>query len=637
MNKRKENETDFPEERPDGAVMPEGAAHRSADDKSKDFVVEVCDRITAPSRQVPVEKDAQRTYTPLRCGGLAGFFGDKNIIEQLCARRMKLASRRHEKEFFTSMLEGAVVPTSGTDEAPLLPGRKQWRHYRPYESQRHGRSQPNLQALMDATLRLRKMNPDLVWNKNLKAKIAALTSRVFGPCFAFAPPKILPQPKRCNEYRAIAAFQDDDKLIGSLTAQYFRQQFDPLFLDCSLAFRLRSHEDPRMRAMERIDELRQRHEGAPIYVAEADIMGFFDTVDHGVAWERLEALADAGNIALDPKALAVLRAYLDGYSFPSNVLGTADQLRSKMGADAHFAWPLDQLRALLHKDPLASRVGIPQGGALSHVIANVMLHFADAAVERFRLEGHDLLYFRFCDDVIFLSSSREVTARAFEIYLDQLRLLKLPVYPPVKIARYCGEAKPEYWAAKSKATFAWGTSIEAGEIPWIGFLGYELRRNGLLRIRRSSIDKQKDKITAIVGHAVRHLDHAIEKGSSRFFRVSLRSFVNRVVGKVIATSVGRMTIGTEVAGPCSRTFASGFRFLVGKWFPLKMFRELDRHRERNIRRLKRRAGKVPAPKMKSHGRKVRVPKFFGRPFSYLAQFYSRNKHRRNPSPTTPSE
>ena len=36
-------------------------------------------------------------------------------------------------------------------------------------------------------------------------------------------------------------------------------------------------------------------------------------------------------------------------------------------------------------------------------------------------------------------------------------------------------------------------------------------------------------------------------------------------------------------------FDSGFRFLMGKKFPLRMFRELDWHRERNIRRLKRRA------------------------------------------------
>lgn len=542
----KENRTEeipsFPEERLDGALLPRGAAHRSADEKPKDFVVEVCDRRTAPSRQVPVEKDATRTYTPLRCGGLADFFGDKSVIEQLCTQRVKLASRRHEKQFFSSMLEGEEVATTAMGEAPLLPGRKLWRHYRPYENQRNGRSQPNLQALIAATHRLRKRFPTLAWNKNLEAKIESLTSRVFGPDFAFGVPMIQPLLKSNIAYRPIAAFGADDKLICSLTAKYFQQQFDHLFLDCSLAFRLLNNGDPRMHAMERIDELRKRDEGVPIYVAEADIMGFFDTVDHGIVSERLDALAAIGNISIDPKALTVFRAYLAVYSFPNNVLGAADELRSKMGADGQFAWPLDQLR-IFHKDPLASRIGIPQGGALSHFIANVMLHFADAAVERFRLQGHDLLYFRFCDDVIFLSSSRDVTARAFEIYLEQLRLLKLLVHPPIKkVARYYGKAKPEYWATKSKATFAWGTNIEAGEIPWIGFLGYELRRDGLPRIRRSSINKQKDKITAIMGSAVRHLGRTVEKGSGHSLRVSLRSFVNRVCGRVL--------VGIRNSGGC---------------------------------------------------------------------------------------
>lgn len=634
MNKNQtEDKADFAAERSDGTDQTAGAAHRSAGEKSPDFVVDVRDWEVAPIRnQVPVEKDANRKNTPLRCGGLApasflsDFFSDRNLIEQICVDRLKLATRRHEEEFFSSMLAGQAahaIPASGD---PLLPGRREWRHYRPYEDQRNSSKQANLCALINATLKLRKKNPHLAWNKNLEAKITAIRNRVFGADFSFAVPTIRPKLKKGQDYRATASFSDDDKIIDSCTAQYFREQIDSALLDCCLAFRLRKHGDPRMRSMKRIDEFRQRHNGGTIYVAEADIRGCYDTIDHDTVREQLEAFATTEKIALDPKALAVFDAFLDVYSFPRNVLGVEQELRDKKGARARFPWPLDELREF-HTDPLTSRIGIPQGGALSCVIVNVLLHSADLALEQFRLEGNDVLFLRFCDDVIFLSPSREITARAFEIYLEQLRSLKLPVYPPVCLPKYRGKERKTCREEKSKMPFAWGDNIAAGEIPVIGFLGYEMWRDGFVRIRRSSIEKQKQKVTAVVGQAVRHLDEVIATGSKQALRVSVRSYVTKVVGKVIATAVGRVTIGKEGTGPQPRTFASGFRFLVGRKFPLKQFRELDRHRERQHRRLLRRVKLVPDQEVKAPTRKKRVPRFFGRPFSYLGQFSFPGKKR----------
>lgn len=634
MNKnRKEDKADFAAERSEETETA-GIVHRSADGKSSDFVVEVRDCEVAPIRKAPVEKDTKQN-APLRCGGLspasslADFFSDVKLIEQICAERIKLAARRHEKEFFPSMLVGQVaraIPPA--DEVPLLPGRKTWSHYRPYAGQRNRGGKPsNLCALIDATLRLRKRNPNRVWNKNLETKLSAIRNRVFGDHFCFAEPAIRPKLKKSHDYRATASFSADDKIIDSCTAEYFRQQIDSALLDCCLAFRLRKHGDPRSRAMKRIDEFRQRYNNGTIYVAEADVRGCYDTINHDTVREQLEALATTENIALDPKALAVFDAFLDVYSFPRNVMGVEQELRDKKGARARFPWPPDELREF-HTDPLTSRIGIPQGGALSCVIVNVLLHRADLALEQFRLEGNDLLYPRFCDDVIILSPSRDITARAFEIYLEQLRLLKLPVHSPTSLRIYRGEGRKIYRKAKSKEPFAWGDNTAAGEIPVIGFLDYEMWRDGTVRIRLSSIGKQKQKVTAIVGQAVRHLDEVIATGSKQALRVSVRSYVTKVVGKVIATAVGRVTIGKEGTGPLPRTFASGFRFLVGRKFPLKQLRELDRHRERNIRRLRRRAAKVPPQTVNRNKKRVRIPRFFGRPYSYLAQFFSPQNRRR---------
>jgi hypothetical protein len=639
-NKQTGDEADFAAQRSVWTDQPAGAAHRRADENSSDFVVDVRDREIAPSRHmVPVEKDKRARTTPLRGGGpspatsLADFFVDKKIIKRICVNRIKMAARRHESEFLTSMLasqsasEFPVVETS----LPLLPGRKQWRHYRPYKNQR-GQITKSLDflSLVNGTIRLRKKHPNLAWNKNLEAKIKAIRSRVFEADFSFLQPTIRPKLKKDHAYRAIALFCEDDKIIISLTAKYFQKQLDFLLPNSCLAFRMQNR-DPRMLALRHIDEFRQRHRAGTIYVANADMMSCFNTISHRVAYGQLETLIKAANITLDPKALEVLRAYLDVYSFPHNVLSAEQELRDKKGPLAFFPWPLDQLHKF-HDDPMSANIGIPQGGALSLVIANVMLYAADIVVEHFRLQGNDLLYFRFIDDVIFLSPSREITAHAFRIFQEQLRLLKLPVHAPTNLPPYRAEGRKIYREVKSRAPFAWGNNIDAGEIPVLSFLGYEMFRDGFVRIRRSSIEKHKNKITAIVGQAVRPLNEAIQTGSKQALRVSVRSYVTKTHGKVIASAVGRVKLAKEIAGPLPRSFAAGFRFLVGKRFPLKLFRELDRHRERNIRRLKRVAAKVSPQEIKGKKKmlRVRIPRFFGRPYSYLAQFYFPKKRlRRN--------
>lgn len=630
MSSRKRKQADVPAVQPCVACHQAGAVRRSADEESQGSVIDVRGREKAPSRQVPVEKEATHNNQSLRygephaAGFLDVFLSDKRIIEYFCSERMKVASQRHDRQFFSLMEEGGNLPEVCQSELPILPGRRTWHKFRPPESERGtlGSRHPNHEALLSATLTLRRTNPDLGWNQNLQNKIDMVRSRVLRPDFSFESPKIWPVRKEKSEYRAIASFSKDDKLLAGQAARYFLREFDPLFSEASLAFRSKKFSDPRGWALERIIEFSRRYSAVPLYVAEADIMGFFDCVDHTVVRERVEALAHEGGIDLDPIALKILNAYLDVYSFPRTVKAVEGDLRARKGAGAYYRWPIASLRQW-YADPDRVAIGVPQGGALSNVIVNVLLHFADVAVEQIRSEGHDLLYLRYCDDVIFVSASHEITRRAFEVYLEQLEELRLPVHRKVALPAYEGVAKREYWTTKTKAPFAWGIDVGAGQIPWIGFLGYELRRDGLLRIRASSIHKQKQKVVGIVGRAVRMLDQVSGAKSTRSLRVSAQSFFARVRGKMIAAAVGRVKIGGDQKAPLPCTFAAGFRALAGCWFPPRMFRDLDRHRERNIRRLSRRIEKVPPQKVCRVVQQVRVPRFLGRPFSYMGQFFSR--------------
>ncbi|MBK8362805.1 MAG: hypothetical protein IPL24_03750 [Bacteroidetes bacterium] len=55
-------------------------------------------------------------------------------------------------------------------------------------------------------------------------------------------------------------------------------------------------------------------------------------------------------------------------------------------------------------------MGIPQGGALSGLIANLVLDFADRKMQS--LNDSKLLYVRFCDDMIIIHPSKKKAIEA---------------------------------------------------------------------------------------------------------------------------------------------------------------------------------------------------------------------------------
>jgi len=74
-------------------------------------------------------------------------------------------------------------------------------------------------------------------------------------------------------------------------------------------------------AINAIFDLKHNAPNRDLFVAECDIRGFFDTVDHGVA---LAAYRRAAHDAeLDIRADQIFSAYLNCYSFPLNVLAEA--------------------------------------------------------------------------------------------------------------------------------------------------------------------------------------------------------------------------------------------------------------------------------------------------------------------------
>ena len=329
---------------------------------------------------------------------LEQYFTDELIIIQICKQRIKLAEARHERQYAARFAGSIPESTADHPYYQILPPRRTWSAFRP--RYRRTGTNPDLAALKRAVMVLRIQDPDLPWVLALNRYIHDIRTRVLSSQpFAFSSPSINWERKKPGqpEFRALCRFNPDDNLILCLVARYLCDQFDQLFSTSSYAFRAaRDGQTPTHHlAFEALYNVRNQHAGRDLYVAEGDIKGFFDTVDHGVAQAAFNRAADL--VDVEDRARQIFRASLDSYSFPQNVLQEAEQRLKRIDSSFYFKWPASELAGIHNADPRGLRIGVPQGGALSGIIANLVMDQADKRVEldRERL-GATIYYYRFC-------------------------------------------------------------------------------------------------------------------------------------------------------------------------------------------------------------------------------------------------
>jgi hypothetical protein len=176
----------------------------------------------------------------------------------------------------------------------------------------------------------------------------------------------------------------------------------------------------------------------------------------------------------------------------------------KRDAQGTFKWPEQELRQLYRSTALPP-IGVPQGGALSCLIANAVLHRGDKAIAQSkRQHGMPLLYLRYCDDMILIATTPSACAAACAAYQRTLRSLLLPVHPPQAVRHY----DKQFWEEKSKCPYEWSVT----GVPWIQFVGYQVRHDALLRIRPSSLKKQITAVTKTTDRLLNTLRRAHQDG-----------------------------------------------------------------------------------------------------------------------------
>jgi hypothetical protein len=524
------------------------------------------------------------------------------IVKTLATFRAKEANLRHRENFYWQRFERDSNPAEMifSEVAQYLPSRREWA--RPKKEHRHSSHKPSVDISHDAIYRkvqgvyyAGRMS-EYEWGRKLSDFVKRVQDRVATGDFKFDRPELMLRTKAVGEgcqpkYRCISAYRNlEDRVILSIANKYLSVKLDGILSSNSYAFRI-GKKSPVAGAVGKIIDFRKCFKAAPLYVAECDIVKFFDTIEHAAVLKVFEGVCD--KVQLGNKAKALVKAFLESYDVRDIMSsGFWDKL-AKTG-DWDF---LEEL-------PKDRRIGLPQGGALSGLLSNLVLDNVDKAISELKLT--DFLYVRYCDDIIMCAQSKDDCKKALGECSASLEALHLRMYPANPDILY----NANYYVAKSKGPFLWGNpSVVGGAISWVSFLGYSIYYDGSTRLRKETLRAHAKSIRE---ECETFLLHA---GKFGFRDPSNKpKAVGDFLCRLMAKGTGRINI--EPIKGLGRCWLSVFRFVGESKLGLKQMRYLDYVRSSAIARLLRKL-KVRKGKLRDNSTEdVKAVLYFGKPFSY---------------------
>ena len=482
----------------------------------------------------------------------------------------------------------------------------------------------NIKSLITTIKWYESNDPNADFLIKLNAFINKVHKSIDDLTFELSKPYVIPVLKESkktknNICRPISNYGLLDKIIISLTNKYFTDLFDGFFYHTSLAFRAPKTINGKKVSIEHHDALKRiknfigDRTNQNLWVSECDMKKFFDTVDHNVIETQFNRIMlkvyKTRPEYFDNRAINIFRSYLNSYAFNKDVLTlntNQDYFKEHGIEDGEFGWVEDEiLNKNYYKSINNERIGIPQGGALSGLIANIVLNVADKNLSQFTDSG-DFLYLRYCDDMLIVCSSKSECRDSKNLYYSSLEKLRLVPHSFKTVERN----NKDYWKTKSKEPYLWD---QTNGIKWIGFVGYEINREGEVRIRKSSLKKEMTKQFKVINEArkaIKDNQRRVKKGYIK------ESIVNRLIGM----SVGRISLWNYDIPINDLCWINGFSEVNKNSHSSKQHRALDRNRNKHFRNFMKELEKMPKIEHANSGNtKSRRLIYYGKPFSYFYQ------------------
>jgi hypothetical protein len=568
------------------------------------------------------------------------YFHPENILKLLCKYRMKYAMKKHKLHLLADISSSEKTIRSVQDQcnvpidlSSILPSRRNW--YRPNrkERERFNDSQKLQQYALYktiSTIHIKAKDKTYAppeWYNELNQFIKEIQTRANNPrSNTIKSPSPFPikkeNKKECKECRPLALYDLQDRIIISLTAKYFTELFDEYFSDSSYAFRaVRLDEEKRIAlthhdTIERILKFKADNVGKDIFAAECDIKKFFDCVNHDLVIDVLDKFILKNAIILNVNAKEIFIQYLKSYSFSRDVypLQYTTHFTEFKIEGGYYKWIHEELDAEFYQlhnglELKDVNIGVPQGGALSCFISNLFLHSVDEIVN----SGTDsnLLYLRFCDDMVILHTDISQCKAALERYEAGIKSLKLQIHTPELITEY----SKKFWNTKSKSPYKWDSTIShKANVPWLSFVGYQIKFDGSIRVRKNSVRKEMKKQSEECDKVLRSLNHSSPKGDiNDVSKKSRRQQLFALENRLISMSVGRVKLYDKFIDQ-SLCWTNGFKAINTNVTSVKQLKLLDKNRSKQLFKVKKKLFGLVKP---SENPEVEKGKFyFGSPYSY---------------------
>ena len=374
----------------------------------------------------------------------------------------------------------------------------------------------------------------LCYMQRLNEYINKIRERLRGDKLKFNAPEIEYLQKKKDDMNEVVEFRPiaiygilDDKIILAIVSKYLANHINGWLHDNILSYRPKRQYNGELVAtdfnsgIQAIGRYRVRMGCSDIYVSDCDIKKFYDTINHDVVKDCFNRILEKAQINGEAKrqVMAVLDAYLESYDFYTMVhQKTREGVRGKRvpeGFKSIVKWVEDDdfIKCYGSDEKFKKarddrKIGVPQGGALSLLIANIVLNDIDSKVIA-ELDDRLFLY-RFCDDMVLMHPDLSECTKAKKIYERELKshYLVYHDFTDISTLKNGDHTMKKFWNVKSHSPFLWDRGPDGNN--WIGFLGYEMNRAGQIRLRMSNVQKFESHIRRKYHSLNRQLDKFIE-------------------------------------------------------------------------------------------------------------------------------
>jgi RNA-directed DNA polymerase len=368
------------------------------------------------------------------------------------------------------------------------------------------------------------------YGENLEANLRDLAERLARGTYRAKPTRRAFIPKADGGQRPLGVPTLEDKIVQRAVAEVLGAIYEVDFLGFSYGFR------PGRNQHDALDALSVAITTRTVkWVLDADIRGFFDTLDHGWLIKFIEHRIG------DQRIIRLIRKWLN-----AGVLEDGKRVRSGVGA--------------------------VQGGSISPLLANIYLHYVlDLWVQRWRRKQArgDMVIVRYADDFI-VGFSRHVDGEDFLAELrDRLAQFGLSLHPEktrlIEFGRFAADDRRRRGLGKPETFDFLGFTHISGKT-----------RKGKFTIRRKTVRTRiRAKLKAVKAELRRRLDWSIPRMGA-YLAAVVRGHVAYygVPFNSRAITAFRLEIGKiwkwVLERRSQRTRISWARMarLVAKWLPL---------------------------------------------------------------------